>query len=74
MPLVWGNEYLSELVEAGGAYSAAKKIKFNMGISENYFMEMAKFRAVRMLWAEIVKIYEPKCDCRLSDVRQRCHI
>ena len=42
---------------------AAKKIKFYMGISENYFMEIAKFRAARLLWAQIVKQYEPKCDC-----------
>ena len=26
-------------------------------------MEIAKFRAARMLWAQIVKQYEPKCDC-----------
>ncbi len=62
--LAWGNEYLQQLVDAGvDATLAAKKIKFNMGISENYFMEMAKFRAGRMLWAQIVKQYEPKCDC-----------
>ena len=42
---------------------AAKSIKFNMGVSENYFMEIAKFRAARLLWAQIVKQYEPKCDC-----------
>lgn len=62
--LAWGNEYLSEMVEAGVEPTlAAKKIKFNMGVSENYFMEIAKFRAARMLWAEIVKQYEPKCNC-----------
>lgn len=62
--LSWGNEYLSELVEAGVEPTlAARKIKFNFGISENYFMEIAKFRAARLLWAEIVKQYEPKCDC-----------
>lgn len=62
--LAWGNEYLSQLVEAGVEPTlAARKIKFNMGISENYFMEIAKFRAARLLWAEIVKQYEPKCDC-----------
>ncbi|TGX82192.1 methylmalonyl-CoA mutase small subunit [Palleniella muris] len=62
--LAWGAEYLQMLVEAGvDATLAAKKIKFNMGISENYFMEIAKFRAARLLWAEIVKQYNPSCDC-----------
>jgi methylmalonyl-CoA mutase len=61
--LAWGNEYLQQLVDAGiDADLAASKIKFYMGISENYFMEIAKFRAVRMLWAQIVKQYEPKND------------
>lgn len=62
--LAWGNEYMQQLTEAGVEPTlAASKIKFNLGISENYFMEIAKFRAARMLWAEIVKQYEPKCDC-----------
>jgi methylmalonyl-CoA mutase len=62
--LAWGNEYLQQQVDAGVDVDlAAKKIKFNMGVSENYFMELAKFRAARMLWAQIVKQYEPKCDC-----------
>ncbi|MBP5339533.1 MAG: methylmalonyl-CoA mutase small subunit [Bacteroidaceae bacterium] len=62
--LAWGKEYLDEMVEAGVPVDlAAKKIKFYMGIGGNYFMEIAKFRAARMLWAQIVKQYEPKCDC-----------
>ena len=62
--LSWGNEYLQQLVDAGvDVDTAAKSIKFYMGISENYFMEIAKFRAARLLWAQIVKQYEPKCDC-----------
>jgi methylmalonyl-CoA mutase len=62
--LAWGNEYLQQLVDAGVDVDlAAKNIKFNMGVSENYFMELAKFRAARLLWAQIVKQYEPKCDC-----------
>jgi len=61
--LAWGNELLSRLVAAGiDATDAAKKIKFNFGVGSNYFMEIAKFRAARWLWAEIVKAYEPKCD------------
>ncbi|SHF73647.1 methylmalonyl-CoA mutase small subunit [Dysgonomonas macrotermitis] len=61
-----GNEILSKLVEAGlDATLVAKKIKFNFGIGSNYFMEIAKFRAARWLWAEIVNAYNPKCnnDC-----------
>jgi methylmalonyl-CoA mutase len=62
--LAWGNEYLQQLVDQGvDPTLAAKNIKFNMGVSENYFMEIAKFRAARMLWAQIVKQYEPQCDC-----------
>ncbi len=62
--LAWGNEYLNTMVEAGVPVDvAAKKMKFNFGISSNYFMEIAKFRAARMLWATIVKQYEPQCDC-----------
>ena len=61
--LAWGNEYLQQLVDAGvDADLAAQSIKFNMGVSENYFMEIAKFRAARLLWAQIVKQYEPKGD------------
>ena len=56
--LAWGNEYLQQLVDAGvDAALAAQSIKFNMGVSENYFMEIAKFRAARLLWAQIVKQY-----------------
>jgi methylmalonyl-CoA mutase len=48
--LAWGNEYMSQLTDAGlPAKAVAKKIKFNLGISSNYFMEIAKFRAARML-------------------------
>ena len=62
--LAWGHEYLHTLVEVGvPVEKAAKAMKFNFGISSNYFMEIAKFRAARMLWATIVKQYEPKCDC-----------
>lgn len=75
--LAWGNEYLNQLVEAGvPATLAAKKIKFNFGISSNYFMEIAKFRAARMLWADIVKQYAPKCprtDCKNTGADGTCY-
>ena len=62
--LAWGNEYLNATTEAGIPIDAvAKRIKFNMGISSNFFMEIAKFRAARMLWARIVEQYSPACKC-----------
>ncbi|MBO7415054.1 MAG: methylmalonyl-CoA mutase small subunit [Bacteroidaceae bacterium] len=62
--LAWGNEYMRSLTEAGAdAAKVAKKIQFNLGISSNYFMEIAKFRAARMLWAKIVEAYKPVCTC-----------
>ena len=61
--LAWGNEWLSLLTEQGyGVDEVAGRIKFNMGVSDNYFMEIAKFRAGRLLWAQIVKQYEPQSD------------
>ena len=62
--LAWGAEYITMLTEGGlTADEAGKAIKFNMGVGGNYFMEIAKFRAARMLWAMIVKAYAPACDC-----------
>ncbi|RHJ91143.1 methylmalonyl-CoA mutase small subunit [Parabacteroides bouchesdurhonensis] len=62
--LAWGNELMAKLTEAGfSAEEVGKKIKFNLGISSNYFMEIAKFRAARWLWAEIVAAYNPACNC-----------
>lgn len=56
--LAWGNEYLQQMTEAGVAPElAAQSIKFNLGINGVYFMEIAKLRAARMLWAEIVAQY-----------------
>jgi methylmalonyl-CoA mutase len=68
---------MSVLIEKGIAPSvAAKKIKFQMGVGSNYFMEIAKFRAARWLWAEIVNAYKPPCpnDCdnKAEDGTCRC--
>ena len=74
--LAWGNQYLNLLTETGvPAALAAKKIKFNFGISSNYFMEIAKFRAARMLWANIVNAYKPVCprtDCQNTATDGTC--
>lgn len=58
--LAWGAQWMTALTEAGiSVDEAARRIKFDMGVSSNFFMEIAKFRAGRMLWADIVKQYKP---------------
>jgi len=62
--LAWGHQYLKLLIDNGiEKATAAKSIKFNFGVSSNYFMEIAKFRAARWLWATVVAAYKPQCNC-----------
>jgi methylmalonyl-CoA mutase len=62
--LSYGNQVLSALIEGGvEPATAADKIKFEFGVGSNYFMEIAKFRAARWLWAKIVEAYKPQCTC-----------
>lgn len=62
--LAMGSEYLNKLTEAGvSADEAAKRIKFTFAVGSSYFMEIAKFRAARMLWANIVKAYGATSEC-----------
>ncbi|NLN73064.1 MAG: methylmalonyl-CoA mutase small subunit [Bacteroidales bacterium] len=59
--LAWGNEYLAFAAEKGVEVDKiAPKMEFQFGVGSNYFLEIAKFRAVRMLWAKIVKQYNPQ--------------
>ncbi|WP_462354440.1 methylmalonyl-CoA mutase family protein [Alistipes timonensis] len=63
-----GNDYLARLTDAGiDADTAARKLRFSFSVTSNYFMEIAKFRAARMLWANIVKEYNPakNCACKM---------
>ena len=56
-----GMEYLKAGVEAGIDIDAfAPRISFFWAIGMNHFMEIAKMRAARMLWAKIVKKFNPK--------------
>jgi methylmalonyl-CoA mutase len=62
--LAQGVEYLTQLTGLGlNIDEVAQNIKFNLGIGNNYFMEIAKLRAARLLWAKIVEAYGPECKC-----------
>ncbi|MCQ2239595.1 MAG: methylmalonyl-CoA mutase [Bacteroidaceae bacterium] len=56
-----GLEYLRAGVNAGIDIDAfAPRLSFFWAIGTNHFMEIAKMRAARMLWAKIVKMFNPK--------------
>ncbi|MFP4469130.1 MAG: methylmalonyl-CoA mutase [Bacteroidales bacterium] len=56
-----GLEYLRTGVNAGmDIDSFAPRLSFFWGIGMNHFMEIAKMRAARMLWAKLVKRFNPK--------------
>lgn len=62
------HEYIVRLMELGLTIDqVARKIRFSFAVTSNYFLEMAKFRAARLLWANIVKAYAPekKCSCKM---------
>ena len=64
-----GHDSLVRLTDAGlDVDAAARKLRFSFSVSSNYFMEIAKFRAARMLWANIVKGYGPakNCACKMQ--------
>ncbi len=56
-----GLEYLRAGINAGMSIDAfAPRLSFFWAIGMNHFMEIAKMRAARMLWAKIVKQFNPK--------------
>lgn len=58
------NEYLAYATSNGlTVEQMAKKMEVTLSIASNYFMEIAKLRAFRLLWATMVSQYQPKCDC-----------
>ena len=63
--LAAGVEYLDKLTDAGMSVDdVAPRIRFHFATGSKYFMEIAKLRAARYLWAHIVKAYQPACDCK----------
>ncbi|MEH7515156.1 methylmalonyl-CoA mutase [Gottfriedia acidiceleris] len=56
-----GLEYVRTGLKAGiDIDSFAPRLSFFWGIGMNYFMEIAKMRAGRMLWAKLIKSFDPK--------------
>lgn len=69
--LAMGNEYMAFLTDQGFAPDeAARNIHFKLGVGPAYFLEIAKFRAARMLWAKVVEAYKPS---DASSTQMRIH-
>ncbi len=67
-----GVEYVRAGLKAGLTIDQfAPRISFFWAIGMNYFMEIAKLRAARMLWAKLMKPFNPE-DARSLSLRTHC--
>jgi methylmalonyl-CoA mutase len=67
-----GLEYIKTGLKAGLTIDEfAPRLSFFWGIGMNHFMEIAKMRAARMLWAKLVKQFNPKNEKSLA-LRTHC--
>ena len=67
-----GIEYVRAGIDAGLSIdSFAPRLSFFWGIGMNFFMEVAKMRAARLIWAKLIKKYKPE-DNRSLSLRTHC--
>lgn len=68
--LAAGADMVAKIAEKSGKSFSdiAERMRFDMGIGSNYFMEIAKFRAMRWLWALIVKANDANASERATKV------
>jgi methylmalonyl-CoA mutase len=67
-----GLEYVRTGLDAGlGIDDFAPRLSFFWGVGMNYFMEVAKLRAARLLWASLLEPFEPRNPKSMS-LRTHC--
>jgi methylmalonyl-CoA mutase len=67
-----GKEYIKTAIDAGLSIDQfAPRLSFFWGVSMNFYMEIAKMRAARLLWAEIVEAFSP-ANPKSSMLRTHC--
>jgi len=70
--LATGTAYLTELTERGLSIDdAAKQIRFSFSIGGNFFMEIAKLRAARVLWAKVVAAFGGSAEAQKIQMHAR---
>jgi methylmalonyl-CoA mutase len=66
-----GNEYMSQLTQRGiSTETAASTIRFSFGTGSNYFPEIAKLRAARLLWSVVLNGFKP---AGIEDIKMDIH-
>lgn len=61
--LAMGAQYLENLEKCSlSVDDMARAMRFVFAVGSNYFFEVAKLRAARLLWAKIVEAHNPECD------------
>ena len=56
-----GSEYLAQMQERGVApVEVSRRLQFSMAVSTSYFVEIAKLRAIRLLWNNVLTAYGVK--------------
>ena len=67
LALAQAHEYLVALLEEGIPIDdASALIKIDLASGRDFFTEIAKFRAMRIIWARMIEEYNPKHDCSKS--------
>ena len=67
-----GVEYVRAGIKAGLTIDQfAPRLSFFWAIGMNYFMEIAKLRAARLMWAKLMKPFKPE-DARSLSLRTHC--
>ncbi|MBD81597.1 MAG: hypothetical protein CL840_21945 [Crocinitomicaceae bacterium] len=65
--LAHAHEYVVYLLENGYSIDdASAQFKIDLASGGDYFLEIAKVRAFRMLWAKLISTYNPKYSCSKS--------
>ncbi|MEO0509325.1 MAG: methylmalonyl-CoA mutase family protein [Verrucomicrobiota bacterium] len=70
--LATGVAYLTELTERGLSVDlAAKQVRFSFAIGGNFFIEIAKLRAARVLWAQVVAAFGGSIEAQKINMHAR---
>jgi len=66
-----GSEYMTQFTDRGLTTDfAASKIRFSFSTGSNYFLEIAKLRAARLLWSAVLKGFMPE---NIEAIKMKIH-